>query len=107
MVTVQALMTFALLVQDGMCLQLLRVYKRLQTNVTLEWHLFAVLRLNMGFQVGGVCRLVVTVLTDIRFLSSMSAHVLLELRWMTETLSTLHTDMWKALAVHSQEVPVQ
>lgn len=76
-VTMQALMTFALLMQDDMCLQIFRVCKCLEADLTLKWHFLAVLCLNMGLQIGGVSRFVVTILTNIWLLAGVSAHVLL------------------------------
>lgn len=65
------------------------------------------LSLDVCFEIGGIGRLVVAVETGVRLLACVRAHVFLQLRRVSKTLSTFHADVGEAFAVDGQQVAIE
>lgn len=62
---------------------------------------------DVRLEVGRIGRLVVTVETGVRFLARVRAHVFLQLRGMSETFPTFHTNVRETFTVNGQQVAVE
>lgn len=103
MLAVHALVALGfLLVCERVLLELLGIGEGLEAALALVRRLFAVLCLHVCLQVGRVGRFVAAVQARVWLFSSVSPHVLLELRRVPEALSALHADVREVFAVYSQ-----
>lgn len=103
MLAVHALVALGfLLVRERVLLKLLGISEGLEAALALVRRLFAVLRLHMRLQVGGIGRFVAAVQAGVWLFPSVSPHVLLELRGVPEALPALHADVREVFAVHGQ-----
>lgn len=105
--TVWALVSLVALEDIHVPLQIFVISKRLWAVSTLKRELSTMLALYMSLQVGWVSTAEVATLAAVGLLTRVSPHVLLELRWMAKTLSTLCANMCKGFAVHSQQMPIE
>lgn len=78
-ITVGTMVGLILLVSQSVLHQLLLLCEGLETAFALVRHLFAMLSLDVSFEIGGIGRLVVAVHTGIRLLAGVRAHVFLQL----------------------------
>lgn len=87
--------------------ELLLFGEGLETALAFVWHLFAMLSLDVRFEIRGIGRLVVAVKTGVRLLARVGAHVFLQLRRVSKTFSAFHADVGEALAVDGQQVAIE